>query len=879
MSASNSPQYLVKAVFNDKLKIFQLGAPTMAALWGKIQNAFDIPNESKLQGQYVDKDNESILLDTDEELMLAFAICDVPLRINVKSRSTNAESAEPVAVPVQRNDAVTKQSSDVYDEDGFVSATIVVEPDFDVSSDDDDSSSSDENEPESGPWTHTDPDMVSCAERTLAEVGVVVQARNLQAFMQLLQVPMDRLSKVGIVTPGTTDQKRAQGLKKMTKSLAKSDRRQAALMAKREKVEAKLVAKQAKADSKSSRRKDSSGASSSTAAASTDNQYDAFGDWWVVEQALPAETPAFGSGNKGGVRPGGCSGGRMDHLQRKLLWPLFWRRVLLEHDVDIDAGTIRQLCVLLRIRKGKLFRRGLASRKDFVTFASSQDIPACLGRQPSQVAKEATPQPQVVHPNVACDGCGEMPLGGNRYKMLNRNYDLCESDFAKLTPHEKSYFVVVDPPEERMPECGFGKGKGKGKGFGWKGKGGKGKGHRHHHGHGHGWKGKGKGRGGGMRWGENRREQQHESVSHTGVAIGMETDHVGAAEDVNIMNNVGIMEHVDGDFSHPDCGQEDFHTVEHVGLMEHAEGDFSHADLGQPDEGDFWHDHHHHHHHHGHHGWKGKGKGMLWHMKGKGKGKGKRDFHQQDHHEHDMWMMEKGKGKKGMHHHHGWQKGKGRGGGWGCGGNDSAAGLDSDDNAGDRCGWRRRGGGRGGGGMRAWGEESGEGGKCLARFVSHVTVPDGQLVQPGESFLKIWSVRNDGNQPWPTGCELVTVGGGGGKGKGRRRDDDRGAAENADGSSTALVRGAAFHVPHSAVAPGKEVSIALDFRAPHEPGLYQVFFRLRDAVHGKKFGQRLWFSIMVKEKVTSLDGINPVQPIGSGSRKLNDSNDHTSFGF
>jgi len=206
MSASNSPQYLVKAVFNDKLKIFQLGAPTMAALWEKIQNAFDIPNESKLQGQYVDKDNESILLDTDEELMLAFAICDVPLRINVKSRSTNAESAEPVAVPVQRNDAVTKQSSDVYDEDGFVSATIVVEPDFDVSSDDDDSSSSDENEPESGPWTHTDPDMVSCAERTLAEVGVVVQARNLQAFMQLLQVPMDRLSKVGIVTPGTTDQ-------------------------------------------------------------------------------------------------------------------------------------------------------------------------------------------------------------------------------------------------------------------------------------------------------------------------------------------------------------------------------------------------------------------------------------------------------------------------------------------------------------------------------------------------------------------------------------------------------------------------------------------------------------------------------------------------
>jgi hypothetical protein len=123
-------------------------------------------------------------------------------------------------------------------------------------------------------------------------------------------------------------------------------------------------------------------------------------------------------------------------------------------------------------------------------------------------------------------------------------------------------------------------------------------------------------------------------------------------------------------------------------------------------------------------------------------------------------------------------------------------------------------------------------------------------------------VQNDGNQP----CKLVTAGGGNGKGKGRRRDDDRGAAENADGSSTAPVRGATFHIPHSAVAPGKEVSIALDFCAPHEPRLLPSLFpRLRDAAHGKKFGQRLWFSMMVKEKVTRMDGINPVQPIGSGS--------------
>jgi len=783
MSASNCPQYqyLVKAVFNDKLKIFQLKAPTMASLWEKIRCAFDIPNSVEstlLQGQYVDKDDESILLDTDEELMLAFAICDVPLRINVESRSNdaNAKPVEPVAVPV-RNDAVTKATSVVYNDDGFVAATKVFETD--ASSDDDDSSSSDENDLDSSPWVHTDPDKISCAVSTLAKVGVVVQARNLQAFMQALQVPVDRLFEVGVLstagllstsTAGTirTDQKRAQGLKKMKKMLAKCDRRQAVLMAKHEKVKAKFIAKKAKVDSKFDRQKDSAFMSTPTTATSSKNQYDTFGDWWVVEQALPTDSLAsadsLASGKDGtgagGSSSGGSSGGsgKVEHLQRKLLWPFFWRRVLFQqHDVDMEAGVIRKLCALLRIRKGRLFRQGLATRKEFILFSNSQDV-AIFG-------------------------------------------DQCEL------------------PEEGGPEfC-----KDKGGGFGWKGKG---KGYRH----GHGWKGKG--RGGGMSWCEHRR-RQHEAVGQ---------------------------EDVDDKFGHPDLGQED---------SSGTKGDFNHPDFGQLHDGNPW---------------------QMWHMKGKGKGKyhhhhmhhmwmmekgkGKGDFHQ---HEHHMWMMENGKGKKGKGMRHNneqkgkCQKGKGRGGGWGCSDNYFSPGFaamgqtaSATGDGDDSCGWRRHGAGRGG--MRAWGEESGEGGKCLVRFVSHVTVPDGTVVQAGESFLKIWSVRNDGNQPWPAECELVTVGGGGGKG--RRRDDDRGAAENADGTATTLVRGAAFRVPLSAVVPGKEVRIALDFRAPHEPGMYQVFFRLRDAAHGKKFGQRLWFSIMVKEKVTSMDGINPVQPIGSGSRTL-----------
>jgi hypothetical protein len=63
----------------------------------------------------------------------------------------------------------------------------------------------------------------------------------------------------------------------------------------------------------------------------------------------------------------------------------------------------------------------------------------------SEKAKfEKITEPQLIHPNVSCDGCGQAPLLGKRYKMIGSNYDLCESDFAKLPNHEKSKYVVID---------------------------------------------------------------------------------------------------------------------------------------------------------------------------------------------------------------------------------------------------------------------------------------------------------------------------------------------------------------------------------------------------------------------------------------------------
>ena len=41
--------------------------------------------------------------------------------------------------------------------------------------------------------------------------------------------------------------------------------------------------------------------------------------------------------------------------------------------------------------------------------------------------------------------------------------------------------------------------------------------------------------------------------------------------------------------------------------------------------------------------------------------------------------------------------------------------------------------------------------------LSHVTVPDGAVFKPGESFVKTWKIKNAGAAAWTTGYALVPV--------------------------------------------------------------------------------------------------------------------------
>jgi len=108
--------------------------------------------------------------------------------------------------------------------------------------------------------------------------------------------------------------------------------------------------------------------------------------------------------------------------------------------------------------------------------------------------------------------------------------------------------------------------------------------------------------------------------------------------------------------------------------------------------------------------------------------------------------------------------------------------------------------------------------RFFARFVSDVSVEDGTNMNPEQSFVKIWKMRNESTVAWPDNTRLAFVG----------------------GDKLATVEAVA--VP--AVEPGTEVDIAVDMAAPTKPGRYVGYWRLA-APDGTRFGQRVWVDVTV----------------------------------
>ena len=89
----------------------------------------------------------------------------------------------------------------------------------------------------------------------------------------------------------------------------------------------------------------------------------------------------------------------------------------------------------------------------------------------------------------------------------------------------------------------------------------------------------------------------------------------------------------------------------------------------------------------------------------------------------------------------------------------------------------------------------------LAMFVKDVTIPDGTLLSPEESFTKTWKLKNIGTCVW-SGYSLVFDSG----------DSMGGPAAVAIGT----------------VAPGQEVDVSVELTAPETAGEYRGYWRIRN---------------------------------------------------
>lgn len=120
-----------------------------------------------------------------------------------------------------------------------------------------------------------------------------------------------------------------------------------------------------------------------------------------------------------------------------------------------------------------------------------------------------------------------------------------------------------------------------------------------------------------------------------------------------------------------------------------------------------------------------------------------------------------------------------------------------------------------------------------AAFFEDVTVPDGTLFRPGESFTKTWRVSNVGTCAWGNGYAIVFAG--------------------------SEILNAAAANPLPAAAPGEVVNVSVDMKAPNFGGQY-VSHWLFTNPKGQTFGvghnnqETMWALI----KVTYTGGETPV---------------------
>jgi len=91
----------------------------------------------------------------------------------------------------------------------------------------------------------------------------------------------------------------------------------------------------------------------------------------------------------------------------------------------------------------------------------------------------------------------------------------------------------------------------------------------------------------------------------------------------------------------------------------------------------------------------------------------------------------------------------------------------------------------------------------VAQFVDDITIPDGTVLKPDETFTKTWRLKNTGTCTWTTSYVIVFSNG-----------------DSLGGPATQSLTGN--------VNPGQSVDISVNLKAPGTPGSYRGHWKLRN---------------------------------------------------
>lgn len=103
-------------------------------------------------------------------------------------------------------------------------------------------------------------------------------------------------------------------------------------------------------------------------------------------------------------------------------------------------------------------------------------------------------------------------------------------------------------------------------------------------------------------------------------------------------------------------------------------------------------------------------------------------------------------------------------------------------------------------------------------YVKDVTIPDGTILKPGETFKKTWQLKNTGTCRWTEGYSIAFISG-----------------YSLDGQTTTIDK---------RVAAGKTANISISLTAPEVEGAFNGYWLLTDE-SGTGFGQLINVQIVV----------------------------------